>query len=144
MATITRTALLFRKVCVPSTYDCSRPFLRGFCAAMKENHPKSYANVLVDNITKENKARSGTARKSRPEQIKQDNKKLKLIIKGTVTSNSPNDSVLVQNLGQEIDVELNPDDFYSLSIGKKNAENSRQLLLLKFKSALKHKQFLAN
>ena len=132
------------KVCVPSTYDCSRPFFCGFCAAMKENHPKSYANVLVDNLTKENKARSCIAREIRQEQIEQDNKKLNLIIKGSVPSNSPNDSVLVQNLAQEIGVELNSDDFDSLRIGKKNAENSRQLLLLKFKSVLKRKQFLGN
>ena len=139
---------VYFKVWVTSTYDCSRPFLCGFCAAMKENHPKSYANVLVDNLTKENKARSCIAREIRQEQIEQDNKKLNLIIKGSVPSNSPNESVLVQNLAQEIGVELNPvsigDDFDSLRIGKKNAENNRQLLLLKFKIALKRKQFLAN
>ena len=111
---------------------------------MKENHPKSYANVLVDNLTKENKARSCIAREIRQEQVEQDNKKLNLIIKGSVPSNSPNDSVLVQNLAQEIGVELNSDDFDSLRIGKKNAENSRQLLFLKFKSVLKRKQFLGN
>ena len=100
--------------------------------------------MLVDNLTKENKARSSVARQIRQEQIKQDNKKFNLIIKGSIPFHSLNDSVLQQNLAQEIGVEFSPDDFDSLRIRKKNAKNSRQLLLLKFKSALKRKQFLVN
>ena len=96
---------------------------------MKVNHPKSYANVLVDNRAKENNSRSCIAHEIRQEQIEQDNKKLNLIIKGSVPSNSPTDSFLVQNLAQEIGVELNPDNFDLLRIGKKNPEYSRQLLL---------------
>ena len=75
---------------------------------------------------KENKARSCIACEIRQERIEQDNKKLYLIIKGSVPSNSPKDSVLVQNLAQEIGVELNSDDFDSLRIGKKNAKISRR------------------
>ena len=92
--------------------------LYGFHAATKENNPKSYANVLVDNLTTKNVARSCIAREIRREQIEQYNKKLNLIIKGFVSSNSSNDRALVENIDQKLVVDLNSDDFDSLRIEK--------------------------
>ena len=68
---VMRTLLLFLNY-VPSTYD-STDLLYGFHAATKENDPKSYANLLVDNLTKEIVARSCIAPEIRREQIEQYN-----------------------------------------------------------------------
>ena len=50
--------------------------LYGFHAATKENDPRSYADLLVDKLTKEIVARSCIAPEIRREQIEQYNKKI--------------------------------------------------------------------
>ena len=50
--------------------------LYGFHAATKENDPKSYANLLIDNLTKEIVARSCIAPEIRREQMELYNKKI--------------------------------------------------------------------
>ena len=130
------------KVLLPKNFDVSQSFCCGFCNAVKITEPKSYANILVDNLTKENKARSCIAREIRHEQLQQDSKRMNVIIKGSVPSNGSNDLDLVKQIAEEIDVTLNKTDFEPKRIGSINESTGRQLLLVKFQSDIKRKEFL--
>ena len=131
------------KISVPKSFDCAKPFVCGFCAIHKQKEPKSYSSVLLDNLTKENKARSCIAREIRQEQNEQESQKLNLVIKGTAPSSSTNKEC-VQKLAQTIDIVLDSADIETKRIGKISEQNGKQLLLVKFKSQIKRKQFLRN
>ena len=115
-----------------------------FCAASIPKEPKNYASVLVDNLRQENKARSCIAREIRYEQVQQDNKKLNLVVKGSCPSEAINDRDHLKEIVSEIGSSVIDQDFETKRIGKIHKSNGRQLLLIKFKDAMKRKEFLRN
>ena len=100
--------------------------------------------MLLDNLTKENKARSCIAREIRQEQHEQESKKLNLIIKGTTPISSINDHEVVAKIARSINVDIQSNQIETKRIGKASEINGRQLLLVKFKCLLKRKEFLRN
>ena len=93
--------------------------------------------MLVDNLRQENKARSCIEREIRNEQIQQDNKKLNLVVKGSCPSEAINDLDLLKEIVSEIGSTAVNQDFETKRIGKIHESNGRQLLLIKFKDAMK-------
>ena len=140
----TDTRPVLTKVSVPKSFDCAKPFICGFCDIHKQKEPKSYSHVLLDNVTKENKAGSCIAREIRQERNEQESKKLNLVIKGNAPSSSTNDKECVQKLAQTTYIVLDSADIETKRIGKIIEQNGKQLLLVKFKSQIKRKQFLRN
>ena len=132
------------KVILPKNFDCSKTFICGFCSRRQQKEPKSYSSVLLDNLTKENKARSCIAREIRQEQHEQESEKLNLIIKGTTPISSINDHEVVTKIARSINVDIQSNQIETKRIGKASEINGRQLLLIKFKCLLKRKEFLRN
>ena len=67
MACSTEACPVLTKVILLKKFDCSKTFICGFCSSRQQKEPKSYSSVLLDNLTKENKARSCIAREIRQE-----------------------------------------------------------------------------
>ena len=65
-----------------------------------------------------------------------------VIIKGSVPSNNSNDLDLGKQIAEEIDVTSKETDFEPKRIGSINESTGRQLLLVKFQSDIKRKEFL--
>ena len=144
IACSTEACPILTKVILPKNFDCSKTFICGFCSSRQQKEPKSYSSVLLDNLTKENKARSYIAREIRQEQHEQESKKLNLIIKGTTSISSINDHEVVTKIARSINVDIQSNQIETKRIGKASEINGRQLLLVKFKCLLKRKEFLRN
>ena len=100
--------------------------------------------MLVDNLRQENTARSYIAREIRNEQVQQDNKKFNLVVKGSCPSEAINDLDLLKEIVSEIGSTAVNQDFETKRIGKIHESNGRQLFLIKFKDAMKRKEFFRN
>ena len=144
IACSTEACPLLTKFFLPKIFDCTKTFICGFCTSRLQNEPKIYSSVLLDNLTKGNKARSCIAREIRQEQHEQDSKKSSLIIKGTTPIISSNDHEVVTKIARSIDVDIQSNQIESKKIGKAGEINGRQLLLVKFKCLLKRKEVLRN
>ena len=100
--------------------------------------------MLLDNLTKENKARSCIAGEIRQEQHEQESKKSNLIIKGTTPISSINDHEVVTKIARSVDLDIQSNQIETKRIVKASEINGRQLLLVKYKCLLKRKEFLRN
>ena len=88
--------------------------------------------------------RSCIAREIRNEQVQQDNKKMTSVVKGSCPSESFNHHDLLKEINSEIGSSVDDQDFETKRIGKIHESNGRQLLLIKFKDAMKRKDILGN
>ena len=100
--------------------------------------------MLLDNLSKENKARSCIAREIRQEQHEQESKKSNLITKGTTLISSVNDQKVIIQIAHPIDVDVQSNQIETKRIRKASEINGRQHLLVEFKCQLKRKEFLRN
>ena len=88
----------------------------------------------MDNLTKENKARSCIAREIRQGQNEQESKMLNYVNKGTAPSSSTNDKECVQKLAQTIDIVLESADIETKRIGKISEHIGKQILQISNKA----------
>ena len=100
--------------------------------------------MLVHNLRQENRARSCIAREIRNEQVQQDNRNLNLVVRGSRPSEAIHDRDLLKEIVSKIGSSVVYQVFETKRIGKIKKSNGRQRLLIKFKDAMKRKEFLRN